>query len=168
MLAATTRTDFVDIAVPPWAWAALVGTIVALLVIDLLAVHRRPPAVGCRAAAVESGAWIALGLGFAVLLAVWAGGEAAGEYLTGYLIEKSLSIDNVFVWAVLFSYFAVPREYQFRVLFWGIFGALVMRAIFIFAGVALIESFEWVLYIFGALLLYTAWKIAQHDETEHD
>ena len=89
-----------------------------------------------------------------------------GEYYAGFLIEKSLSIDNVFVWAVIFSFFAVPREYQFRVLFWGIFGALVLRAVFIFAGVALIERFEWVLYVFGAFLLYTAWKIARHDETK--
>ncbi len=95
-----------------------------------------------------------------------AGGGAAGEYLSGYLIEKSLSVDNVFVWAVIFSYFGVPREYQFRVLFWGIFGALVLRAIFIFAGVALIESFEWILYVFGAFLLYTAVKIARHGDAE--
>src|SRR5262245_55945700 len=93
-------------------------------------------------------------------------GQAATEYLSGFLIEKSLSIDNVFVWAVIFSFFAVPREYQFRVLFWGIFGALVLRAAFIFAGVSLIEKFEWVLYIFGAFLLYTAVKIARHDESK--
>ena len=96
----------------------------------------------------------------------WHGGQAAGEYISGYLIEKSLSIDNVFVWAVIFSYFGVPKKYQFRTLFWGIFGALVLRAIFIFAGVALIESFEWTLAIFGLILLYSAWKIAKHDEAE--
>ena len=100
------------------------------------------------------------------MLLVWQGGQAGGEYYAGFLIEKSLSIDNVFVWAVIFSFFAVPREYQFRVLFWGIFGALVLRGIFIFAGVELIERFEWILYIFGAFLLYTAWKIAHHDESE--
>lgn len=96
----------------------------------------------------------------------WQGAQAGGEYLAGYLIEKSLSIDNVFVWAVIFSYFAVPRKYQFRVLFWGIFGALVLRAIFIFAGVALLERFSWVLYVFGAFLLFTAWRIYKHDEAE--
>jgi len=95
---------------------------------------------------------------------VWQGSQAGGEYYAGFLIEKSLSVDNVFVWAVIFSFFTVPREYQFRVLFWGIFGALALRAIFIFAGVSLIERFEWILYIFGAFLLYTAWKIAHHDE----
>ncbi|MGH6999002.1 MAG: TerC family protein, partial [Phenylobacterium sp.] len=110
--------------------------------------------------------WISIGLAFTFVMLGWHGGGAAGEYLSGYLIEKSLSVDNVFVWAVIFSYFGVPREYQFRVLFWGIFGALVLRAIFIFAGVALIESFDWILYVFGAFLLYTAVKIARHDEAE--
>ena len=89
-----------------------------------------------------------------------------GMYYAGFLIEKSLSVDNVFVWAVIFSFFAVPKQYQFRVLFWGIFGALVLRGIFIFAGVSLIEQFDWILYVFGAFLLYTAWKIARHDESE--
>ena len=110
--------------------------------------------------------WISIGLAFGLIIFVWQGGQAAGEYYAGFLIEKSLSIDNVFVWAVIFRFFAVPREYQFRVLFWGIFGALVLRAIFIFAGVSLIERFEWILYVFGAFLLYTAWQIAHHDETE--
>jgi tellurite resistance protein TerC len=160
------KQEFAQLDVPLWAWAALIGTITALLVADLLIVHRRPHAVGFRAAAIESVAWISLGLSFTAVVAVWLGGDAAGEYITGYLIEKSLSVDNVFVWAVLFSYFAVPREYQFRVLFWGIFGALVMRAVFIFAGVAVLERFEWVLYVFGAFLIVTAVKIARHRETE--
>ena len=164
--AAASNADFARLDVPIWAWAALVGAIGALLVADLLIVHRRPHAVGFREAAVESGVWIALGVGFTALVALWFGGDAAGEYITGYLIEKSLSIDNVFVWAVLFSYFAVPREYQFRVLFWGIFGALAMRAVFIFAGVALLERFDWILYVFGAFLVVTAIRIARHQETE--
>jgi len=153
---------FVDLDVPPWAWIALVGVIGALLVADLLVVHRRPHEISFREAAIESGVWIALGLGFGVLLAAVAGGAAAGEYLSGYLIEKSLSIDNVFVWAVIFTYFGVPAKYQFRVLFWGIFGALALRAAFIFAGVTLIQTFDWVLYVFGAFLLLTAVKIARH------
>jgi tellurite resistance protein TerC len=94
------------------------------------------------------------------------GGAAAGQYVSGYLIEESLSIDNVFVWAVILTFFQVPSQYRFRVLFWGIFGALVLRAIFIFAGVALVEQFEWALYFFGAFLVYTAFKIARHDEAE--
>jgi hypothetical protein len=85
----------------------------------------------------------------------WQGAQAGGGYYAGFLVEKSLSVDNVFVWAVIFSFFSVPREYQFRVLFWGIFGALVLRAVFTFAGVSLIERFEWILCVFGAFLLYT-------------
>lgn len=165
LLAASTRT-FADIDVPLWAWGALVGAISLMLVFDLLVVHRRPHAVGFREAAIESTVWIGIGVGFTALIALWFGGAAAGEYITGYLIEKSLSIDNVFVWAVLFSYFAVPREYQFRVLFWGIFGALVMRAIFIFAGVAILETFGWVIYVFGAFLVFTGVKIARHSDAE--
>ncbi len=166
-MAATAPSDkFVSIEVPLWAWAVLVGAITALLVADLLIVHRRPHAVTFREAAIESAVWIALGLSFTALLGWWQGGAAAGEYLAGYLIEKSLSVDNVFVWAVIFGYFAVPAQYQFRVLFWGIFGALVLRAIFIFTGVALLETFDWILYVFGAFLLFTAVRIARHQETE--
>ena len=158
--------NFASFDVPAWAWLALVGTIVALLVVDLLLVHRTAHVITVKEAAIESAVWISLGLAFGVVMIVWQGGQAGGEYYAGFLIEKSLSVDNVFVWAVIFSFFAVPREYQFRVLFWGIFGALVLRAIFIVAGVSLIERFDWVLYVFGAFLLYTAWKIAHHDETE--
>ena len=158
--------DFASFAVPLWVWAALVAAIVALLLADLLFVHRKAHVITIRAAAIESAVWIAIGLSFTAVLAWWQGGGAAGEYLSGYLIEKSLSVDNVFVWAVIFSYFSVPAAYQFRVLFWGIFGALVLRAVFIFAGVALTETFDWVLYIFGAFLLVTAVRIARHSETE--
>ena len=165
-LAATGPVDFVSIDVPLWAWAALLAAITVLLVADLLIVHRRPHAVSFREAAIESAVWITLGLSFTVVLASFYGGGAAGEYLAGYLIEKSLSVDNVFVWAVIFSYFRVPAQYQFRVLFWGIFGALVLRAIFIFAGVALLEAFDWILYVFGAFLLFTAVKIARHQSAE--
>jgi tellurite resistance protein TerC len=166
MLSASNAADFVSIDVPLWAWGALVGAIAVLLVADLLLVHRRPHAISLREAGIESAVWIALGLGFTAVLGWWQGAGAGGEYLAGYLIEKSLSVDNVFVWAVIFSYFGVPAKYQFRVLFWGIFGALVLRAIFIFAGVALLETFDWILYIFGAFLLFTAVKIARHHGTE--
>ncbi|HEX7167166.1 MAG TPA: TerC family protein [Acidimicrobiales bacterium] len=158
--------EFASFDVPAWLWLGLVGAIVAMLIVDLLLVHRTAHVITVREAAIESAVWISLGLAFGVVLLVWQGGQAGGEYYAGFLIEKSLSIDNVFVWAVIFSFFRVPREYQFRVLFWGIFGALVLRGIFIFAGVELIERFEWILYIFGAFLLYTAWKIAHHDESE--
>ena len=158
------KDGFASFDVPLWVWLTLTGVIVVLLVADLLLVHRTAHVITIKEASIESAVWISIGLLFGVVILVWQGGQAGSEYYAGFLIEKSLSIDNVFVWAVIFSFFAVPREYQFRVLFWGIFGALVMRAIFIFAGVALIENFEWVLYIFGAFLLYTAVKIARHDE----
>ncbi len=164
--AAPAREEFATFDVAPWVWAALVLCIVALLLIDLLLVHRTPHVISFKEAAIESAVWIALGVAFAFAMLWWQGGQAAGEYFTGYLIEKSLSVDNVFVWAVLFSYFGVPREYQFRVLFWGVFGALVMRAIFIFAGVALLRTFDWVLYVFGGFLLLTAVKIVRHTGTE--
>jgi len=152
--------------IEPWEWAAFVALIVALLLGDLFIFHRESHEVTVREAAVESAIWISLGLGFALLVWWWHGGAAAGQYVSGYLIEESLSIDNVFVWAVILTFFQVPQAYRFRVLFWGIFGALVLRAIFIFAGVALVERFEWLLYIFGAFLIYTAVKIARHDEAE--
>ena len=159
------RENFATFDVPAWAWAALIGGIIAMLVFDLLAVHKTAHVISIKEASIESAIWISIGLAFGAVMFFWHGGQAAGEYYAGFLIEKSLSIDNVFVWAVIFSFFAVPRQFQFRVLFWGIFGALVLRGIFIFAGVSLIERFEWVLYIFGAFLLYTAVKIARHDES---
>jgi tellurite resistance protein TerC len=157
---------FASFEVAPWVWLAFLAAVVVLLVGDLLIVHRTAHVITLREAAVESAVWIALGLSFTLVMFWWQGGTAAGEYLAGYLIEKSLSVDNVFVWAVIFGYFGVPAAYQFRVLFWGIFGALVMRALFIFAGVALIERFDWVLYLFGAFLLVTAVRIARHQEAE--
>jgi tellurite resistance protein TerC len=159
------RENFASFDVPPWAWLALIGAIIGMLVFDLLAVHKTAHVISIKEASIESAIWISIGLAFGIIMFFWHGGQAAGEYYAGFLIEKSLSIDNVFVWAVIFSFFAVPRAFQFRVLFWGIFGALVLRGIFIFAGVSLIERFEWVLYIFGAFLLYTAVKIARHDES---
>jgi tellurite resistance protein TerC len=161
-----TKDSFVSFDVPAWAWAALVATIVVMLVADLLLVHRTAHVITIKEAAIESAVWISIGLLFGVVMIVWQGGQAGGEYYAGFLIEKSLSIDNVFVWAVILSFFRVPSEYQFRVLFWGIFGALVLRGIFIFAGVSLIERFDWILYVFGAFLIYTAFKIARHDESE--
>ena len=159
------RENFASFDVPLWAWLALIGAIIGMLVFDLLAVHKTAHVISIKEASIESAIWISIGLAFGIVMFFWHGGQAAGEYYAGFLIEKSLSIDNVFVWAVIFSFFAVPRAFQFRVLFWGIFGALVLRGIFIFAGVSLIERFEWVLYIFGAFLLYTAVKIARHDES---
>jgi tellurite resistance protein TerC len=155
-----------DIQVDLWAWAAFVGFIIFLLVLDLKVFHRESHTISPGEALKFSIFWIALGLAFTFVVWGTLGGPAASQYITGYLIEKSLSIDNVFVWAVIFTYFAVPSQYQHRTLFWGIFGALVLRAIFIFAGVALLEAFDWIIFVFGAFLLITAWRIAHHDEGE--
>ena len=155
----TDKSNFVDLSVPGWAWVALLGFISLLLAVDILVIHRKAHDVGPREALIESAAWISLGVAFTGIIAWGFGGAAAGEYISGYLIEKSLSIDNVFVWALILSFYKIPLKYQHRVLFWGIFGALALRAVFIFAGVALIEKFTWLLYIFGAFLLYTAAKL---------
>ncbi|HEV3227082.1 MAG TPA: TerC family protein [Acidimicrobiales bacterium] len=164
IFAAGDAERFASFAVAPWQWGAFVGLVAVLLLVDLLVLHRKPHVIPVKEAAIESAVWVAIGLAFGALVLAWHGGQAAGEYWTGYLLELSLSVDNVFVWTVILTFFAVPPKYQFRVLFWGVFGALVLRAGFIFAGVALIERFSIVLYVFGAILLYSAWKIARHDE----
>jgi len=153
------------VTVPIWAWAAVLGVILLMLAIDLLA-HRRAHVVGVREALAWSAVWVALGLAFgAVIWWAW-GAEFAGQYFAGYVIEKSLAVDNVFVFAIIFGYFAVPREYQHRVLFYGVLGALVFRAVFIAAGSVLIASFAWILYVFGAFLVLTGIRMALHrDET---
>jgi len=156
---AGTALDYADFDVPPWVWLAFLAGFSCLLLFDVLVVHREAKVVGARQAAVESGVWIAIGLSFTFVILAWQGTQAAGEYLAGYLIEESLSIDNVFVWALILAFFVVPRPYQHRVLFWGIFGALVMRAAFIFGGVALLDRFEWVIYVFGAVLIVTAVRL---------
>ncbi len=147
--------------VPLWAWAAVLAVILGMLAVDLFA-HRRAHVVSVREAAVWSAVWVTLGLGFGAV--VWAvyGPDAGGEYLAGYLIEKSLAVDNVFVFALIFSSFAVPRELQHRVLFFGVLGALVFRALFIAGGAALIDRFSWVLYVFGAFLVFTGYRMFRH------
>jgi tellurite resistance protein TerC len=164
--AGSTSGDFANFDVPLWIWAAFVAFVATLLIIDLLLVHRTAHVISTKEAAIESAIWIALGVAFTAVVFFWHGGQAAGEYISGYLIEKSLSVDNVFVWALIMSYFAVPREFQFRVLFWGVFGALVLRFVFIFAGVALLEQFEWMLFVFGGFLVYTALRLIRHRDEE--
>ncbi|HEX6878272.1 MAG TPA: TerC family protein [Nocardioidaceae bacterium] len=153
--------------VPVWGWAAVLAVILAMLAVDLVA-HRREHVVSVREAAVWSAIWISLGLGFGVV--VWSvyGSQAGGEYFAGYLIEKSLAVDNVFVFALIFSYFAVPRQYQHRVLFYGVLGALVFRAIFIAGGATLLDRFHWILYVFGAFLVITGWRMFRHRNEESD
>ncbi len=151
--------------VPLWAWLAVLAVIVGMLAIDLLA-HRGAHVIGVREAATWSAVWVALGVAFG--LVVWSvyGAEFGSQYFAGYVIEKSLAVDNVFVIAIIFTYFAVPREYQHRVLFYGVLGALVMRGAFIAAGSVLIASFAWILYVFGAFLVYTGIRMARH-RNEH-
>src|SRR3954470_20136410 len=155
----TGRDEFVDLHVPGWAWPATIAVIVALLLFDILVMNRDEHVPSLRRAAMETVGWVTVGIAFGVVVIASFGGGAGGEWFSGYLIEYSLSIDNVFVWALILAYFRVPPEYQRRVLFWGVFGALVLRAAFIFAGIALITRFEWMLFIFGAFLLYTAAKL---------
>ena len=156
---------FVAIDVAWWHWAALLTLVAGLLAVDLV-LHRDDHEPTLRRAAIESAAWIACGVGFAFVVLVMWGGAAFGEYLSGYVIEKSLSVDNVFVWAVIFSSFAIPARYQHRVLFWGIFGALALRAAFIVGGAALIEQFWWLLPVFGALLVVSGLKVVRHHDDE--
>ncbi|GMA28910.1 TerC family protein [Arenivirga flava] len=145
-------------SVPLWAWFAVLGVILVMLMADLVA-HRRAHVIGVREAAVWSIVWVAFGVAFGVLVWSWWGAEFGQQYFAGYLIEKSLAVDNVFVWAIIFAAFSVPREYQHRVLFLGVLGALVFRGIFIAAGAALIENFAWILYVFAAFLIYTGWRM---------
>src|SRR5215831_18454898 len=149
-----------------WMWVAFNGFVLVMLAVDLGVVHRRAHEVTLREALVWSGIWIALALLFALGVYVWDGPQPALEFLTGYLIEKSLSVDNIFVFVLIFSYFKVPARYQHEVLFWGILGALVMRAIFIFAGIALLQRLHWIIYIFGALLILTGIKMATEKDKE--
>ncbi len=155
----------VDLTIEGWHWPVLLGVIGAMLLIDILVVHRNAHEIHTKEAAIESAVWISVGLLFGLVMLWEFGSAAAGEYMGGYLIEKSLSVDNVFVWAVLFAHFQVPKMYQHRVLFWGIFGALAMRIGFIFAGVAIINSFKITLILFGLFLLYSGIKLLQtHDD----
>lgn len=152
------------VVVPLWGWVALTAAIAIMLAVDLF-LHRDNHVIGFREAAVWSVMWIAVGLGFGGIV-WWAyGAEVAGTYYAGYLIEKALSVDNVFVFALVFTYFAVPDRYQHKVLFWGVIGALLFRLVFIFVGAELLTAFFWVAYVFGAFLIYTAYKMAfQHDK----
>ncbi len=141
------------------SWIIFAVVVGGLLFVDLFVFHRDAHAVKMREAGIWVAVWVTLGLAFGGWIFLTRGATSGAEYLAGYLIEYSLSMDNVFVFAVLFSYFAIPAQYQHRLLFWGVLGAIVFRAIFILAGTALLESFSFVVYIFGALLLFTAWRM---------
>ena len=140
--------------VPLWLWFAVLGVIVVMLAIDLFA-HRHASVIEFKEAAAWSALWVSLGLGFGVYIWFEFGSEFGQQYFSGFVIEKSLAVDNVFVWALIFAAFSVPRQYQHRVLFLGVLGALVFRGIFIAAGYGLITSFSWILYVFAAFLIWT-------------
>lgn len=155
---------------PSGPWVALIAAIALLLAIDLLLIRGRGGTMSVREAAVASAAWVAVSLAFFVILLAAGDGEAASAYLAGYLVEKSLSLDNVFVFLLIFSAFAVPVAERHRLLTYGIVGALVLRAVFIVAGAAVLEAFGWVSFVFAALLLWTAWRmfVHRHDHDEGD
>ncbi len=150
------------------AWAILGVAVVVMLVFDLFVFARGRSEVTIKQAAIWSVVWLALAIGFTGVMWAYGGSDAGSEYLAGYLIERSLSLDNIFVFAVLFSYFAVPTIVQGRVLSWGIALALVLRLIFILLGAALLDAFHITFYFFGLLLLYTAWKLARHEDADVD
>jgi len=152
----------------PLLWTGFTVFVLAMLALDLGVFHRRAHTVHVREALIWTLVWISLAMIFNVGVYFWFGSERALEFLTGYVIEKALSVDNIFVFIVIFSYFAVPPALQHRVLFWGILGALVMRAIFILLGAALLQMFHWVIYVFGAFLLFTGVKLLlQHGSDVH-
>ncbi len=149
-------------SVPLWAWFAVTVVIVAFLVLDIRTHNIRPPTL--KWALIASVAWIAVSVIFGVILGLIQGSDVAGQYFAAYLLEKSLSVDNVFVFVVLFGVFAVPRQYQHRVLYYGVVGALVLRAAFISAGAALLEDFSWVRYAFGAIVVIAGLRMARGGE----
>ena len=165
LAAETGRNSFVDLDVPVAAWGGLLAVLAAMLAVDLFR-HRDDHEPTQREALTESLVWVGFGLAFSVVVLVAFGSAAFGEYLSGYVIEKSLSVDNVFVWAMLFASMGIPLKYQHRVLFWGIFGALALRALFIGLGTALIAQFWWLLLIFGGFLIITGAKVLRHSSDE--
>jgi tellurite resistance protein TerC len=156
------------LAVDIWIWPAFIALIFAFLALDLLVFQREAHEIRLKEAFLWSVIWTVLGVAFAGVILAWRGGDAAGEYLAGYVIERSLSVDNIFVFALIFSYFAVPAVYQYRVLMWGIVGAVVFRIIFIAVGASLLEAFHWMIYVFGGFLVFTGIRMALSKEMQID
>lgn len=144
---------------PLWMWLTFIGIVFVLLALDLGVVHKEQREIGVKESLVLSAVYITLGLAFGGWVWWQMGAEAGTAYITGFVVEKSLAMDNVFVIAMIFSYFAIPRLYQHRVLFWGILGVIVLRGIMIGAGAALVTEFTWVLYVFAAFLIFTGIKM---------
>jgi len=149
-------------------WLLFNGFLLAMLALDLGVFHRKAKVIQPREALMWSGVWIGIAGIFAVFVYIWQGSQFGTEFLTGYLIEKTLSIDNVFVFVLIFSYFKVPAQYQYRVLFWGVVGALVMRGALILAGSALLSNFHWLIFVFGGFLVVSGIRMAFHDESKSD
>ena len=149
-----------------WLWVGFNIFVLAMLALDLGVFHRKAHALSLKEASIWSVVWITLAMVFNAGLYLFAGPEPALQFFTGYLIEKSLSVDNIFIFLLLFTYFKVPAAYQHRVLYWGILGALIMRGTLIAVGVALIESFHWIIYLFGAFLIFTGIRMGFHKEIE--
>ena len=159
---------FAMIATNIWFWVGFIAFVLAMLSLDLGVFNRTPHVVKAREAGAWTAVWVGLALVFAAGLAYFVSHQAALTFLTGYVIEESLSVDNIFVIVLIFQYFAVPAQYQHRVLFWGILGALVMRGLFIGLGAALLARFDWIIYIFGALLVITGVRMAVKQDEEFD
>ena len=153
-------------AFPLWAWLGFTALILFLLALDLFVLTRGAREISFRRATLLSAFWIGVALLFGIIVFVVAGPERGGEYFAGYIVEKSLSVDNVFVFALIFSYFAVPARYQYRVLFWGVVGALVLRGVFVLVGAQLLERYDWMVYVFGIFLIYTGIRMAMHRDAE--
>jgi tellurite resistance protein TerC len=152
----------------PLLWAGFLAFVLAMLAVDLGIFHRKAHAVSLREAGLWSAVWVALAGAFAAGVYTWFGPQRALEFATGYLIEKALAVDNIFVFVVVFAAFGIPALYQHRVLFWGVLGALVMRAAFILAGGAFLQRFHWAIYVFGGVLVITGAKLlAQRNEEVH-
>lgn len=152
----------------PLIWAGFIVFILLVLLLDLGVFHKKSHTVGFKESIIWSGIWIALAMAFNVVILYWRGENDFMLFLTGYVIEKSLSVDNLFVFLLIFSYFKIPNQYQHKVLFYGILGALIMRAFFIWAGIAILEKFHWVIYLFGAFLVISGIKMLRPQSEEHD
>ncbi|MEA2462775.1 MAG: tellurite resistance protein TerC, partial [Acidobacteriota bacterium] len=153
-------------SVPPYLWIAFGVFVLGMLALDLGVFNRKAHEIRFREAVIWSIVWISLAMVFNGWIYFEYGHQKALEFLTGYLLEEALSVDNIFVFVVLLGSFAVPKIYQHRVLFWGVLGAIIMRAVFIGLGAALVARFQWIMYVFGAILIYTGIKLMAEGETE--
>jgi tellurite resistance protein TerC len=166
LFSAASEVLALNLSIPAWYWVALFAWFLTLIIVDVMVLHRKDHAPSLKSAIWQSVAWIGMGVLLGAFVWRQFGSEAGGQYFAGYLVEKSLSIDNVFAWALILGYFKIPKKYQHRVLFWGVIGAIILRTIFVFAGIAVIERFEPILLVFGGILLWSGIKILR-TQKEH-